>query len=91
MALGHRRRKQSDGRRWKHGEGRDAVGGALGTENRRKASIFFLFPILQTLASASLWLNLPEARGQLKLGNLDPYDTEQGRRMTGVGLRANHH
>ena len=72
-------------------EGRDAVGGVLGTENRRKASIFFFFPILQPLASTSLWLNLPEARGQLKLGNLDPYDTEQSRRMKGNGLRANRH
>ena len=44
MALGHRSRKQSDGRRWKHGEGRDAVGGALGTEQEKGLNLLLSHP-----------------------------------------------
>ena len=62
-----------------------------GKREQEKAFIFFFFPTLQYLASTSLWLNLPEARGQLKLGNLDPSDTEKARRMAGTGLRTNCH
>lgn len=54
-------------------------------QGEEKDLSLFLLSTLQPPVSTSHWLNLPEARGQLNLGNLVPCDTEQGRRMAGLG------